>query len=109
VPLQLPLPKDARAARFAALADSADSDVPVSTLLNQCGASRRTMERLFHDETGMSLGQWLRRRKLLRALRLLADRRSVKQVALALGYANPSAFIAMFRRELGQTPARYFE
>ena len=67
------------------------------------------MERLFHDETAMSLGQWLRRQKLLRALRLLAGRQSVKQVAADLGYANPSAFIAMFRRELGETPARYFE
>jgi AraC-like DNA-binding protein len=24
------------------------------------------------------------------------------------GYSSPSAFIAMFRRQLGQTPRRYF-
>jgi AraC-like DNA-binding protein len=105
VPLQLPLPKDERAARFAVLADS---NAPVTTLLRECGASRRTMERLFQDETAMSLGQWLRRQKLLRALRLLAARKSVKQVALELGYCNSSAFIAMFRRELGESPTRYF-
>jgi AraC-like DNA-binding protein len=33
----------------------------------------------------------------------------VTQVAEATGYANPSAFIAMFRRAFGQSPARYFE
>ncbi len=93
-PLQLPQPKDERAVRFAAL--------------GACGASRRTLERLFQSETGMSLGQWLRRRKLLRALSMLAAHYSVKEVALELGYANPGAFIAMFRREFGETPARYF-
>jgi hypothetical protein len=97
VPLQLPAPKDPRAIRFAETGD-----------LRRCGASRRTMERIFVEETGMSLGQWLRRRKLQGALRLLADGHSVKQTALELGYAAPGAFIAMFRRELGETPARYF-
>jgi Helix-turn-helix domain len=97
VPLQLPVPRDPRAVRFAETGD-----------LRQCGASRRTMERIFRDETRMSLGQWMRRQKLQRALRLLAAGQSVKHVALELGYANPSAFIAMFRRELGETPAHYF-
>ncbi len=32
----------------------------------------------------------------------------VGSVAFQLGYGNPSAFIAMFRRALGTTPARYF-
>jgi AraC-like DNA-binding protein len=101
----LPAPKDPRAQRFAALADQ---PLSLPELLRQCGASRRTLERIFHDETAMSLGQWLRRQKLLRALRLLAGGHSVKETAAELSYANPGAFIAMFRRELGETPARYF-
>jgi len=105
LPLQLPAPRDERALRLAELAGSAAS---TPELLRQCGASRRTMERLFLDETGMTLGQWLRRCKLLQAIRLLASGQSVKRAALELGYANPSAFIAMFRRELGTTPAHYF-
>jgi AraC-like DNA-binding protein len=81
----------------------------METLLRQSGASRRTMERLFRAETGMSLGQWQRRQTLLHALRRLAAGESVSGVAGELGYNSPSAFIAMFRRELGQTPKRYFE
>ena len=110
VPLQLPLPNDSRAAQFAAIA-SADpvGSTPVAAMLRRCGASRRTMERLFLDETAMSLGQWLRRQKLLHALRRLAAGESVNAIALTLGYNSPSAFIAMFKRELGQTPTRYFE
>jgi AraC-like DNA-binding protein len=107
VPLQLPLPRDPRASRFAELASV--NSTPMDKMLRACGASRRTMERLFQEETAMSLGQWLRRRKLLQALRRLAAGECVNSVALELGYNSASAFIAMFRRELGQTPARYFE
>jgi AraC-like DNA-binding protein len=67
------------------------------------------MERLFQTETGMSLGQWLRRHRLLHGLRQLAAGECVNSVALELGYNGASAFIAMFRRELGQTPKQYFQ
>jgi AraC-like DNA-binding protein len=97
VPLQLPMPRDPRALRFA--------ENPV---FKKAGASRRTLERIFRAETGMSLGQWLRRQKLLDALRRLAAGEAVNAVALELGYNSASAFIAMFRRELGHTPTRYW-
>jgi AraC-like DNA-binding protein len=109
VPLQLPLPADSRAAQFAALAAAHPAgDMPVSKMLRKCAAGRRTMERLFQSETGMTLGQWLRRQKLLHALRGLAAGDTVSTIALELGYNSSSAFIAMFKRELGQTPTRYF-
>jgi AraC-like DNA-binding protein len=110
VPLQLPLPQDSRAAQFAALAASESSgELSVAEMLRRSGVSRRTLERIFRAETAMSLGQWLRRQKLLHALRRLAAGESVKSIALELGYNGASAFVAMFRRELGQTPKRYFE
>jgi AraC-like DNA-binding protein len=105
VPLQLPAPKDPRAQRLAA---ATDQPWPLEELLRHSGASRRTMERIFHEETAMSLGQWLRRQKLLKALRLLAGGLSVKETARELNYAHAGAFIAMFRRETGETPTRYF-
>ncbi len=106
VPLQLPMPKDPRALRFAALAATSND---LAEMLRQSGASRRTMERLIRAETAMSLGQWVRRLQLTKSLRLLAAGASVKEAAQEVGYAGASAFIAMFRRELGETPSRYFE
>ena len=109
VPLQLPSPQDRRAAQFAAMAGADPGmNVAVQKMLRQCGTSRRTMERLFRAETGMSLGQWMRRQKLLCALQRLASGELVNTVALELGYSSASAFIAMFRRELGQTPKSYW-
>jgi AraC-like DNA-binding protein len=109
VPLQLPLPDDARAARFAELVRAAGGDAPLTRLLRQAGASRRTMERLFRAETGMSLGRWLRRARLLEGLRRMGGGAAVSAVAVDLGYSSASAFISMFRREMGQTPRRCLE
>jgi AraC-like DNA-binding protein len=110
IPLQLPLPQNGRAAQLAELAAAeTGGKLPIARLIRRSGASRRTLERIFRAETAMSLGQWLRRQKLLHALRLLAAGEGVNTIALELGYNSASAFIAMFRRELGQTPKRYFE
>ena len=72
------------------------------------GASKRTLTRLFPAQTGITFRTWRhQQRRLLRALELLASGKNVTTVALELGYENTSAFIAMFRRCLGQTPTQY--
>ena len=58
--------------------------------------------------TGLTIGGWRQRQRLLRALELLAQGTAVTSVALAVGYRTPSAFTAMFHEQLGTTPTRYF-
>jgi AraC-like DNA-binding protein len=41
------------------------------------------------------------------SLQRLARGESVQRVALDLGYENASGFITMFRKAVGQPPARY--
>jgi AraC-like DNA-binding protein len=55
----------------------------------------------------MTFGAWRQRLRLVRAVERLAEGAAVTDLALDLGYDSPSAFIAMFRRELGTTPGRY--
>jgi len=56
----------------------------------------------------MSLARWRQHARLANALERLANGHTVADVADALGYATPSNFIAMFRREFGQSPGKYF-
>jgi AraC-like DNA-binding protein len=108
VPLQLPMPRDPRARRLAALLqDAPDDDGSVADLSRRAGASRRTMERLFLGETKMTVGEWRRRLRLLHGMRLLAGGESVTNAAIDAGYASTSAFIAAFKRTFGMTPSRY--
>jgi AraC-like DNA-binding protein len=109
VPLHLPQPSDPRALRVARalLADAADPR-PLGGYAREAGASARTLARLFRRETGLSFAAWRQQLRLLRALERLAAGDPVTAVALDLGYAGPSAFVAMFRRALGVPPGRYF-
>jgi AraC-like DNA-binding protein len=106
--LQLPLPRDARARRVAALLqDRPDESLTVARLARRAGVSRRTMERLFLAETRMTVGEWRRRLRLLHAVHRLAGGESVTSAALEAGYASTSAFISVFRKAFGTTPGRY--
>jgi AraC-like DNA-binding protein len=107
-PLHLPLPADGRARAVTdRLIDSPADARELEDWGKTVGASGRTLARLFTAETGLSFGRWRQRRRLLAALERLAAGAQVTTVALDLGYKSPSAFIAMFRRELGATPGRY--
>lgn len=105
-PLQLPYPKEPRASVFVS---SVEAGKPEKLALKESGAGRRTLEREFLRETGMSLGRWTRRRRLLTGLQLLASGSTSSEVAFQLGYCSASAFIAMFKRELGATPGQYLD
>jgi AraC-like DNA-binding protein len=109
IPLALPMPRDPRALRVAhAVKTEPGSDLETSVLARQAGASARTIERLFTTETGMTFGRWRQQARLLAALALLADGAPVTRVAVEVGYASASAFIAMFKGTLGTTPSQFF-
>jgi AraC-like DNA-binding protein len=109
VPLQLPHPADSRALRVVQtlLGDPADQR-PLKKLARDCGASKRTIERVFLAETKMTFGKWRQQLRLLHAMQRLASGEKVTGAALDAGYSSPSAFISMFKKQLGATPTRYF-
>ena len=53
----------------------------------------------------MSFGRWRQQARLFAALEMLAQRKSVTEVAIAVGYDSVSAFIEMFRTMLGTNNA----
>jgi AraC-like DNA-binding protein len=109
VPLELPMPRDERALRVALrLRDDPGGTAALGALARDAGASRRTLERLFQRETGISLGRWRQQARLLHAMRRLAHGEPVTGVALEVGYESPSAFIATFSNAFGTTPGRFY-
>ena len=109
VPLQLPQPSDSRALRVVtSLTANPGDSRPLGKLCSECGASKRTIQRLFLVETKMTFARWRQQFRLLHALQLLSSGEKVTSAALECGYGSPSAFISMFRKQLGTTPTRYF-
>ncbi|MCM8735639.1 helix-turn-helix transcriptional regulator [Azospirillum sp. A1-3] len=70
--------------------------------------SERSLARLMIRETGLTFGRWRQQLHLVVALRELASGTAVQTVADKLGYESVNAFITMFRKALGSTPAQYF-
>lgn len=109
VPLQLPHLADPRLVRIAKvfMVDPSDQRT-LAELCRVSGASKRSLERLFQQEVGMTFGKWRQQLRLMHAMRLLAEGSKVTHAALESGYSTPSAFISMFRKVLGTTPTSYF-
>lgn len=70
--------------------------------------SERSLARLMRRETGLSFGRWRQQLHLIIALRELASGVAVQNVATKLGYESVNAFITMFKKMMGCTPAHYF-
>lgn len=108
ISVELPLPADRRALALARrLLAEPGTQVPIDRLAQSVGASRRTIERAFVEETGWTLGRWHRRLRLLQAMELLDEGLAVTTVSLRMGYRSTSAFISAFKRLFGLPPGQW--
>jgi len=110
VPLQLPHLSDPRLVRIAqALTDDPRDAQTLAQLCRLSGTSKRSVERLFQREIGMTFGRWRQQLRLMQGMRLLAEGAKVTHAAVESGYSTPSAFISMFKKALVTTPTSYFK
>lgn len=80
----------------------------VADLARVACMSESAFYRAFRNEFGQTPLGYLTELRVRRARRLLADpRRTVGEVALAVGFTNVSHFIRVFRAHVGRTPKQY--
>lgn len=83
-------------------------DFNLERLASQAGLSKFHFHRLFRAATGVSPSRYHINLRMNEARRLLRETKlSVVDVALDVGYANPSHFARLFRRETGLSPSDY--
>ncbi len=83
-------------------------DFSLERLATQAGLSKFHFQRLFKRATGVSPSRYHINLRINLARRLLREtKRSVADVALEVGYADPSHFAKLFRRETGLSPSDY--
>jgi AraC-like DNA-binding protein len=106
--LSLPLPRDARAQRLAERIRGEPAEKSdLETLAKTTGASLRTLQRHFSEETGLSIEAWRQKARLVHSAAALASGASVTDAAIDCGYDSPSAYISAFRKQFGVTPGRF--
>jgi AraC-like DNA-binding protein len=109
VPLGVGLPADKRLrALCEAVLDDPARHATLAGWAAECGASVRTIARLFRQELGTTFAEWRQQVLLAKALSMAARKRPMAHIAAELGYASASAFTAMVRRSVGVPPSRFF-
>ncbi|MBS7813107.1 AraC family transcriptional regulator [Roseococcus pinisoli] len=107
--LHLPVSDHPKIRRIAgALTARPDDRSTLAQWAERLALSERSLSRLMVVETGLTFGRWRQQLHLIVALRELAGGMTVQRVSEHLGYESVTAFIAMFKKALGQPPARYF-
>ncbi|QHF44549.1 AraC family transcriptional regulator [Pseudomonas sp. S35] len=108
LPLSAPLPSEVRlAAACQRFLEAPTQTLSIDDMADWSNMSRRTFTRHFLENTGMTFVAWRQQVCLLEATARLSHGVSITDVAFGLGFSSPSAFTSVFRRNLGDSPARY--
>ena len=109
IPTYLPMPADSRLVHLTTILEHNPADSRSLNLLAAAsGMTDRTAARLFVKETGLTFAQWRQQLRLIKAMQLLSLGENVTNVAADVGYSDMSAFISVFKKAFGETPAQYF-
>ncbi|NKQ87719.1 GlxA family transcriptional regulator (plasmid) [Rhizobium ruizarguesonis] len=85
-----------------------DGSMSIQKLAATVGLSRRQLERIFIDKTGMSPAKAYNRVRMERAKSILAQSKApMIEIALDVGFENASQFTRTFKRTFGQTPSQH--
>jgi len=82
-------------------------NIRVQKLADEMGLDRHYLSRLFRENTGQSIQDYLVTTRLEEAARLLLLGHSVQDAALLCGYEDVSNFSKMFKKKYGKSPANW--
>lgn len=83
-------------------------ELRIEGIAAEFGVSANHLIAVFKKETGMTPGAYLTRTRMKKAAALLANgSRTVGDVSMAVGIADPNYFVKLFKRQYGETPSAY--
>jgi AraC family transcriptional regulator, glycine betaine-responsive activator len=90
---------------IALMESSHDEPFDIEVIAERAGCSRRHLERLFKEKTGMAPVHYYRNARLDRARQLLVETNmSFMEVAIASGFESSGTFSTAYKRRFGLTP-----
>ncbi len=87
--------------------DNLEHDISLDFLSDQFSLRPDVLSRTFKQMMGKSYSEYIKEKKLGRALELLKEDYSIKEIAMKLGYNSPQYFIKIFKEVYGVTPYQY--
>jgi Guanosine polyphosphate pyrophosphohydrolases/synthetases len=77
----------------------------VSEIAQEYGYSEYYFSRMFSEDTGISVMEYVKRRRLIRAAKEIADGMKIIDAAFKYSYDSHSGFTKAFKKEFGYTPS----
>ena len=85
-------------------------DITLESVADQVGVSASYLSRLFKEEMGIGFQDFLTNTRIEKAIELLRDAPiSIRDLADAVGYNNPTYFCKAFKRKTGKTVGAFRE
>lgn len=81
--------------------------ISVKEVAAVCGVGINTLERHFSRLMNVTPHIYIRKRRLINAVRLLSAGKSVTEAAELSGFSDVSCFIELFKKNYGATPLKY--
>ena len=87
--------------------DNLKTEVSILELAEMAGYSLYHFERIFKKLVGISISQYIKRRRLLHAAFEIANGRKIIDAAFDYGFDTNAGFYKAFVREFGSAPSEY--
>lgn len=81
-------------------------NVTIQSISNALGISSSFISRIFRNDIGITVHEYLNRYRILKATDLLKTK-SVTECSYLCGFSDTSHFIAVFKKHTGATPMKY--
>lgn len=85
----------------------ADSDLSVADITAGLSVSRSLLHTKMKSLVDMSMGEYIRHKRITMACRLLKEGYNVSETAYRAGFADPNYFSKVFKKALGKSPTEY--
>lgn len=93
---------------FQYIEENLDRKIDIDDAARSAGFSASHLHRLFTFAYGISVADYIRKRKLTNSLPILLDKnKSILEIAIASGFEYEQSFARAFKAEFGITPGKY--
>lgn len=98
---------DMQASLIKMIDEQLEHDISLNVLADHFSMRPDVLSRLFKQMMGKGYTEYIKEKKMERALKLIEEDCSMKEIAYRLGYNSPQYFIKIFKETYGVTPYQY--
>ena len=81
--------------------------ISISSLANAVNLNSRYLSRIFKEARGITIQEYIIKKRINKAKELLSQGLSVSETALFVGYHDPFTFSKIFKKYTGMSPSLY--